>query len=326
MNKSIYTLIPDIYRVAGTNWLTYELAEQLAKDIAKRLTKQERRNGLRLSKMGPRCPKALWHSVHTPELAAPMPGYVHIKLLYGHILEALVLTLARAAGHTVQGEQDELEVAGVLGHRDAVIDGRLVDVKSSSVRALDKIKLGTIEQDDGFGYLDQLDAYLSGSATCPLTTVKDKGYLLGIGKELGHLELHEHQHRDSHIRERIRDYKQIIARSSPPDCLCGTKSFQGSGNIQLDVRSSYDDMRYVCWPHLRTFLYSKGPIYLTKVVREPKDGIEVDKNGRRVYNGLHSKVADVSERLQVHEPVAGMSEPTSRTTSSEAGRLLCGVA
>lgn len=252
-----------------------------------------------------------------------MPGYVHIKLLYGHILEALVLTLARAAGHTVQGEQDELEVSGVLGHRDAVIDGRLVDVKSSSILALDKIKSGSIEQNDGFGYLDQLDAYLSGSASCPFTTVKDRGYLLGIGKELGHLALHEHQHRDEHIRQRIEHYKTIINLSRPPDCECGTKSFQSSGNIQLDTRSSYDDMRYVCWPHLRTFIYSKGPVYLTKVVREPKEGIEVDKFGRRVYNGLSSQVGSrMFEPMQVHEPLAGMPVPPGGGQALDTGSYL----
>src|SRR5271157_3599488 len=111
---SIGTLIPDIYKVVQTDWMTEELANQLARDIAHRLKDGgHNRRQLRLSRLGPRCPKALWHSVHTPELAAPMPPWVHIKLLYGHILEALVLTLARAAGHRVEGEQDELVVSGV---------------------------------------------------------------------------------------------------------------------------------------------------------------------------------------------------------------------
>lgn len=317
--KSIHSLIPDIYRIVQTDWMTEALAQQLAKDIASRLGGgNHRRKTLRLSKLGPRCPKALWHSVHTPELAAPLPPWVHIKLLYGHILEALVLTMARAAGHTVEGEQDELVVGGVVGHRDAVIDGCVVDVKSSSVRALEKLKAGTIEQDDGFGYLDQLDAYISGSSTDALTTVKDRGYLLGIGKELGHLALHEHKHRATHIEERIRDYQRIVNLPEPPTCQCGTKPFNKAGNIQLDTRASYDEMRYVCWPKLRTFLYSKGPIYLTKVIKEPKDMIEIDKGGRIVYNGLYSQ----SGTMQVPEPMAGMQAHTSIQETSQAGGLL----
>lgn len=305
--KTIHTLIPDIYKIVNTDWMTPKLSELLARDISKRLdTEKVRRNGLRLSKLGPRCPKALWHSVHTPELAAPLPPWVHIKLMYGHILEALVLTLARAAGHTVTGEQDELEVCGVLGHRDAVIDGCLVDVKSSSVLALEKLKSGSIEQDDSFGYLDQLDAYLSGSALDPLTTVKDRGYLLGIGKELGHLALHEHKHRPDHIEKRLRDYQRIVALPQPPACGCGTEPFQASGNVKLDTRASYDEMRYVCHPHLRTFIYAERSkpkiVYLTKVVREPKNVKEIDKHGRVVYNGL----PNVTWPMQMPEPVAGV--------------------
>lgn len=266
--------------------MTPELADQLGKDIASRLGDgQTRKRGLRLSKLGPRCPKALWHSVHTPELAAPLPPWVHIKLLYGHILEALVLTLARAAGHRVEGEQDELVVDGIVGHRDAVIDGCIVDVKSSSVLALQKLKTGSIRQEDGFGYLDQLDAYLSGSVADTLTTVKDRGYLLGIGKELGHLELYEHKHRPEHIKERIRDYKRIVASVIPPPCECRTEAWGAKGNVKLDYKASYDDQRFTCFPHLRTFLYAKGPIFLTKVVDLPSVP-EVDKNGRVCYNGL----------------------------------------
>lgn len=272
--------------------MTPELSTLLSKDIALRLeaSQAERRKGLRLSKLGPRCPKALWHSVHTPELAAPLPGFVHIKLLYGHILEALVLTLARAAGHDVKGEQDELVVDGIVGHRDAVIDGCVVDVKSSSVIALSKLKTGLIATQDSFGYLDQLDAYLSGSDADTLTTVKDRAYLLGIGKELGHLELYEHKRRYGHIEERIRKYKGIVNSSVPPPCECGTEAHGAKGNVKLDVRASYDDMRYVCHPHVRTFLTSKGPLYLTKTVEVPKHWgeplKEVDKYGRIVYNGL----------------------------------------
>jgi len=212
--------------------------------------------------------------------------------MYGHILEALVLTLARAAGHRVEGEQDELVVNGVVGHRDAVIDGCVVDVKSSSVLALEKLKTGTIEQDDGFGYLDQLDAYLAGSVSDALVTVKDRGYLIGVGKELGHLALHEHKFRSEHIQERIVKYKRIVDSDTPPTCECGTETSGMSGNVKLDTRASYDEFRYVCHPHLRTFIYAKGPIYLTKVVKQPvyrgEKIPEVDKNGRIVYNGLLS--------------------------------------
>ena len=190
--------------------------------------------------------------------------------------------LSKAAGHEVTGEQDEVEVDGILGHRDCVIDGCIVDVKSSSSRGFDKFKSGTIAQDDGFGYLDQLDGYLVGSAHDPLVRVKDRAYLLAIDKQLGRMCLYEHICREARIRERIAAYKHIVAQDQPPACQCGTVPDGKSGNIKLDTRASYSAYKYCCFPNLRTFIYSDGPRYLTQVIRPP-DVMEVDKHGKVVF-------------------------------------------
>ena len=60
--------------------------------------------------------------------------------MFGDILEELLLFLAKEAGHTVTGQQDTLSISGVNGHRDAIIDGRLVDVKSASSYSFRKFK------------------------------------------------------------------------------------------------------------------------------------------------------------------------------------------
>ena len=224
---------------------------------------------LRLSRLGPTCPHAFWYSIHTPDLAEPLPPHAHIKYTYGHIIEQLVLQLARKAGHRVEGEQDELVVDGVKGHRDCVIDGCLVDIKSMSTRGIEKLKNKTMAQDDPFGYLDQLDGYSLGSLLDPLVTVKDKAYLLGVDKTLGHMVLYEHEVRHENIRRRIAELKRIAGLAVPPACCCGTRDEGSSGNIGLDVRASYSPYKHKCFPHLRTFLYASGPVYLTKVVRLP---------------------------------------------------------
>lgn len=264
-------------------WFTDDLASDLAKRMQVSLNRTEGKPTLRLSQMGPRCPKALWHSIHTPELAEVLPPWVKFKYQYGHIIEELAISLAKAAGHTVTGEQDAISVDGVVGHRDCVVDGCILDVKSSSSYSFKKFEDGSISQDDSFGYLDQLDGYICGSLEDPLVSVKDKGYLLVVDKQLGHMCLYEHKFRANHIKERIRLYKSIVGRSSPPDCECGTKAVGSSGNIGLDVKASYNVYKHVCFPNLRTFLYSNGPVFLTKVVRKP-DVVEVDKYGQIVYN------------------------------------------
>lgn len=269
--KSIYTLVPDIQHFIETNEDWYEQATQ---DTHSRWKPSEGinrdiRRGLRLSGLGDRCPKALWYSVHHPEQAEQLPASAKFKYGYGHIIEAMALSLARLAGHTVEGEQDELVVDGIVGHRDAVVDGCVLDVKSCSSLSFSKIKDGHLANDDPFGYLYQLDGYVLGSLLDPLVTVKDRGYILAIDKTLGHMTLYEHGLRTEIIRRRIREYQEICSRSDPPICRCGVKPQGASGNIQLDVRASYSPFKRCCFPEVRTFSYANGPVHLVKVVRTP---------------------------------------------------------
>lgn len=275
---NIHTLVKDIYSIAG----------KVPLDITTRLRPKEPKGALRLSQLGPWCPKALWHSVHHPELEEEIPPHTYIKFNYGHMVEDMAIAYMKAAGHRVEGEQDELDVDGVTGHRDCVVDGCVVDVKSCSSLQFQKYKDRRILEDDSFGYLDQLDAYMVGSLEDPLVTVKDRAYIFAIDKTLGHMVLYEHKLRESSIRERVRYYKSIVGRSTPPACECGTISYGESGNIALDTRASYSNYKHTCFPHLRTFLYASGPVFFTKVNKLPRNSKgpipELDKNGKFVYN------------------------------------------
>jgi len=292
--KNIYTLVEDIYAQIRKRdgWFSEELIEHFSMDMGRRLSAQlneERVPRLRLSQLGPRCPRALWNSIHRPELKEHLPPWAEIKYTYGHMIEALMTTLAKASGHEVTGEQDELDVDGIKGHRDCVIDGCIVDVKSASSRSFEKFRDKSIAHNDSFGYLEQLDAYLVGSLDDPSVRVKDRAFLLAVDKQLGHVCLYEHKLREAHIRERVKAYKEIVERDSPPPCQCGTEPYNKSGNIALDTKASYESFKYGCFPHLRCFLYSNGPVYLTHVAKRPTrtDGSlipEVDRHGKIVYN------------------------------------------
>lgn len=290
--KTIKTLVRDINHVVEREgWLTEANVERLTGELRSQLVQrggqENSRAFLSLSKMGEKCPCHLWHSVHSPGLQEPLPASARIKFIYGDVIEALVISMAKAAGHEVMGEQDELIVDGIKGHRDCVIDGCVVDVKSASSMAFQKFKTGTIRVDDPFGYLAQLDGYVVGSLDDPLVRVKDRGYLLAVDKQLGHIALYEHTIREDFIRRRIRDYKEIVSLAGPPPCECGTVPEGKSGNIRLDVRASYNPYKHLCaerrGQRLRTFLYASGPVFLTKVVRVPNVP-EIDRNGKLVYN------------------------------------------
>lgn len=292
--KSIYTLVDDIYdHVGGSHGITDLLASDMAANISRALQQSfgpsEERRTLRLSGLGDKCPHALWLSTHKPELAEPLPPAVRIKFAYGHVIEHMVIGLAKACGHTVTGEQDAIICDGIVGHRDCIIDGAVVDVKSAATRSFLKFRDRTIAEDDSFGYLAQVDGYVLGSMDDPLVLVKDRGFLLAVDKQLGHLALYDHKLREMYIRERIADYKRIAALDVPPRCTCRTATDGESGNIKLDVPASYNSFKYICFPNLRTFLYEGGPRFLTVVKRLPRrrDGSlipEVDKHGKYVYH------------------------------------------
>jgi len=287
----IQTLIKDIQELVTRKdgWFNDQLSKTFADEVAGRVKGQfevKEKPSLRLSQMGPRCPRALWYSIHAPDEAEKLPPWAEVKYTYGHIIEALVIALAKAAGHSVVGEQDAVYVDGITGHRDCVIDGCIVDVKSASSDSYNKFKTGSIKEDDSFGYLDQLDGYLVGSLEDPLVTVKDRAYILGVDKTLGHMCLYEHLIREHHIRDRITESKRIVALPEPPACTCKTED-KGGGNVGLAFPANYNLFKHTCFPGIRTFLYSKGPVYLTHVAKRPmnKNGpiIEVDRYGKICY-------------------------------------------
>lgn len=291
LTKSITTLIPDIYELVGRKdgWFNEVLASNMGKEISlkmqERYKPRETKGTLRLSKLGPTCPRALWYSVNHPELEEQPSPHAQIKFMYGDLIESMIITLAKAAGHTVEGEQDAVSVDGILGHRDCVIDGCVVDVKSCNSLTFEKFKKRLLAEDIFCSaYLDQLDGYLVGSHDDPIVRTKNRGYLLGVDKILGHLELVPHDIRKEHILERAKTYKEIVRLPSPPACTCGTIPEGKSGNIRLDTKASYSPFKYCCFPKLRTFIYASGPIYLTKVVRTP-DVMEVDREGKIIYHG-----------------------------------------
>lgn len=284
---NISTLITDINKVVQTNWMTDEIAKEFSHGLAERLrSKEEARRELRISQLGPRCPKALWHSIHTPELAHPIPPWAQITYSYGHMVELQAIALAKAAGHEVTGEQDELYADGVKGHRDCVIDGHVVDVKSCGRFGYQKFQSGSIVGDDLFGYLDQLDGYLLASLSDDLVRFKDTGYILAVNKELGHMCLYEHKLRRKSIEERIELFKRIVGRNDPPECTCKTVLHGASGNRKLDVQASYSVFRYCCFPDLRTFLYkekdSYKPVYLVPPITKMPNVIEINRFGDRI--------------------------------------------
>ncbi|MAH48624.1 hypothetical protein CMI37_22555, partial [Candidatus Pacearchaeota archaeon] len=98
---------------------------------------------LRMSNIG-KPNRQLWYDMKSKAKTKSFSAPVQIKFLYGHILEEVVLFLARLAEHEVTSEQKEVNVDGIKGHMDCMIDGEVVDVKTASGFAFKKFKDGTL--------------------------------------------------------------------------------------------------------------------------------------------------------------------------------------
>ena len=270
----IETLIDDIYKILDTGDFTLDVAS-LASMINRRLTERSDKGSLRMSNAGTKCDRKLWYTVHKNELAEPIAPHTRLKFLIGDILEEIILTLAKAAGHTVDGEQTTLEVAGVKGHRDAVIDGMVIDVKSANSRSFDKFKYHKLHTEDPFNYLVQLGLYVDASKDEDIVTYREEGAFLAVDKELGHLVLDRYRNRDIDCVKLIEDKKEMLQGAEPVGRYYSDKPDGKSGNMVIPMECKYCPFKEHCWRDanggkgLRKVLFSNGPRWFTKVVREP---------------------------------------------------------
>jgi hypothetical protein len=192
-----------------------------------------------------------------------------MKFLYGDVIEELLIFLAELAGHRVEGLQDEMELEGVIGHRDVVIDGVNVDVKSASSYSFLKFRDGKLVDDDPFGYIGQIQSYLEASQDDPIVTDKDRCAFLVMDKTLGHICLDIHKKVPFDVREITKNKIKIMESNLLPERSFQPEEDGKSGNMKLGMFCSYCDMKHVCHDGIRTFIYSNGPRYLTTVKRVP---------------------------------------------------------
>lgn len=270
----IDTLVDDIYGVFdGDVVITEEQAADFGKQVATMMTNriQEERvhTPLRLSGIGEDCDRKLWYNANVPELAEALPPATRMKFLFGDLTELLLLFMAKITGHEVVGEQDTVDINGVKGHRDAIIDGRTVDVKSASTYGFKKFKVNGLREEDPFGYLRQVGAYRYASLQDPLLTDKAQVSFLAMDKQHGHVVLDTYPADNVNYVDLVAKQKEIVSSTQVP-----ARGFQPvpegkSGNMKLDVKCSYCSFKKVCHPQLRTFAYSYGPVFLTHVAREP---------------------------------------------------------
>lgn len=278
--KTLDTLVDDIYhkleplcedQPLDLTDEDIEIFGEALKKVVKEWAHPTPRNSefsLRMSNIG-RPARQLWFDKRERIESKPNPA-TFIKFLYGHILEELVLVLARLSGHTVEDEQKEVKVNGITGHMDCRIDGEVVDVKTASSLAFRKFKYGTLAEDDSFGYLAQLAGYEAAEGT-------NNGGFLVINKESGELTMFVPEDLDKpNISTKINALKEAIDSDKMP-VPCWPEIPEGTkGNMKIHKNCSYCPYKHKCFADsnggngLRAFKYSKGIVYFSKIVSEPK--------------------------------------------------------
>lgn len=277
MTKDIHDLIDDVADVLekGTE-LDQATADKYGKLFAEMLVsrlkprEEQSRGTLRMSNIGKPCQRQLYYDVNNPENKEELKAHTKLKFLYGDVAELLMLALVEASGHSVEGTQDVQEIAGIKGHRDCVIDGMVVDVKSASSLSFKKFENGTLANNDSFGYITQLQSYVKAAENDPIVTNKEAGAFLVLDKTLGHFCLDIHARDDNvDIVQQFENAKAMVDQPEPPERAFTSIPEGKSGNEKLPMNCSYCSHKLACWPEVRTFLYSNGPVFLTKIEKLP---------------------------------------------------------
>ncbi len=275
--KKIDTLIRDIHEIIQDDNHKIKpenmklFLDHVEREISRSLEESSiREPQLRMSILG-RPDRQLWYEFHYGRKEKVSPEN-RMRFAYGHFLEAFILMLAREAGHTVECEQEALDIDGVPGHLDAVIDGEVVDIKSTSPWAYKKFADVTLREQDSFGYIPQLSAYAVAKG-------KERGYFLAVNKSTAEMTMLEiGKHGLINPKRRIEHLREVLSQSQPPitKCYLPVPDKIQPLNKLLHRECHYCPFKEECWKDandghgLRKFQYATGVRYLTEVGKKPR--------------------------------------------------------
>jgi len=245
--KTIDTLVADIYNLVNTGKKKPDQEALFAlgstvMDAVKRqlwMATSDMPGRLRMSNIGKPCSRSLWYDVNGDDKVESLSPETRLKFMIGDIVEALVVYLAKEAGHSVTDQQAEIEMEGIKGHIDCVIDDELVDIKSASSFAMKKFKNGTLPDDDPFGYISQISGY--GNALG-----KKRGTFLAFDKSSGELATYTHSQLEN-TELKIKEVKTAVALPEPPDRCFETVKDRQTSRQKLGVNCSYCSHKHTCW-------------------------------------------------------------------------------
>ena len=225
---------------------------------------------LRMSNWG-KCGRELWYEEHPDgRLIEKLDPNLLYMFTYGHVIELQTLMLVELAGHSVQGAQWELEVGGISGHCDAIIDGYMFDVKSTNDYSFRKFQNGLDHSDDLFGYLHQLNGYYAAATKNPemrqyMNDVPKIGFL-AVNKSSGDFCVDMHKPWNPDETERKARKVRLSADDEQPPARLPTKA-KGTSQV-LDTQCKYCSWKFECWKDMDMTVVEYDNKYSGKKTKE----------------------------------------------------------
>jgi|TARA_R110000772_G_scaffold5088_4_gene18135 hypothetical protein len=259
--KTIDTLVEDIYQLVteGKKKPNQEALFAMGSAVMEAVRRQlwmatsDMPPKLRMSNIGKACSRQLWYDINGDEKAEKFTPETKLKFMVGDIVEALLIYLSKEAGHAVTEQQASVELDGIVGHIDCVIDDELVDIKSASSFAMKKFKNGTLPNDDPFGYISQISGY--GNAMG-----KKRGTFLAFDKSSGEMATYTHPElEDSSLK--IKQIKAAVSSKAPPDRCFDLVVDRQTSREKLGINCSYCSHKQTCWEELDIKFRSGRPVF-----------------------------------------------------------------
>lgn len=222
-------------------------------DLAKsKWNAEPRPTYLRASNLGTGCPLRLKYDI---DYGKPLPVSPELDAIFkqGDIMEAVTITLLKQAGYSVTDEQREIEYKGITGSIDCLINGNLVDIKTTSnIWKFDKLW----EKDD-YGYLSQLSTY---AAAIPEVSKKEATLLVWDknSKSYSQFTYDIEKYVDQKTIE-ISEMKRYLAgrqlKESKEDEQIRKGKGRYKGGYELNSFCNTCPWKSDCWPRLQAFEY-----------------------------------------------------------------------
>ena len=263
IKEKIYSLLELNESLPIPESIILEFADAISQGLKRQIffEKPEQKN-LRVSSLG-KCLRQQFYSIKGYEGEVINPR-AKMTFLFGDIVEAVVVALAKASGVELIEQQKEVVIDGVKGHIDGLIktpEGiSLFECKSMSDASFKNLTSSGLGDD--FGYLTQVNMYMYALGL-------DRAYLVAVNKNTGHVEEVEIP-RDEELIEKTLNNISVLRSCLESDILPPRKyelidevvRNKETGRKILPFQCSYCAYRQHCYSNLIQEFKNNKPIWI----------------------------------------------------------------